>query len=64
MSKQKYQVGSLAHFQQSDPIIEGYDKAVKHAMPKSKHGDMGIWTTQKKGSDLVAIVHEGEIFRK
>jgi hypothetical protein len=60
-----YQVGKLQYFQKGDPEYNEFEKAIKHALENSKDGEVwAVWTGQKEGSDLKAIIYGGEVFSK
>lgn len=60
----QYQVGSLFLFDLTDPEFTTLDKALSHAIGLSKASIIGIWTSQDKGSELLYIVYNGEVFKK
>lgn len=60
----KYQVGYLIHFQKDDHEFDQLLDAVKYALEKSHLCPFGVWTSQKDGSELMAIVYQDEIFTK
>jgi hypothetical protein len=62
-----WQVGELIRFDPADPEFASLEAAIALARTESERSDKrvyGVWTGQDHGSELVAIVHQGEIFRK
>jgi hypothetical protein len=64
-----YQVGDLHHYGKDDPVFDNWDDAVKHAFTEiTGNGYLdiaaGIWSGQDEGSELLAIVYQGEVFKK
>ena len=65
-----YQVGDLLAFQENDPVFTGecaYSAALAQALTwseKNTDTPYGLWTSQDDGSELLAIVHNGEVFTK
>ena len=65
-----YQVGDLTAFQANDPVFTGecaYIQALTQALSRSVENQdtpYGLWTTPDDGSELLVIVHNGEVFTK
>lgn len=60
-----YQYGSLIFLKDDDPEVEDYQSAVDKAVELSwDDSAYGVWTGQRQGSDLLAIVYGGEVFEK
>ncbi len=60
-----YQVGYLLNWNANDPEFSTLGECfrfTKYEDPDMVH-TYGIWTGQKQGSELVAIVHEGQYFK-
>ena len=63
----KYQVGDLTAFMDNDPEFDTREAAFDYAATYSDdHYEdvLGIWTSQDDGSELIAIAHNGELFRR
>ncbi len=60
-----YQVGSLLYYKQDDPTFEDREEAIDYAVDWSVDDDAyGVWAGQDEGSELLAIVYQGEVFEK
>lgn len=60
-----YQVGKLEYFKEDDPEYTDYQEAIKHATDNSIDDSVwAVWTSQKEGSELKAIIYGGEVFEK
>lgn len=63
----RYQVGDLIYFQDSDPEFDEWQAAYVYALQLAEESDehlLGIWTSQEDGGELMAIVHQGDVFTK
>lgn len=61
-----WQVGELTRFDPADPELASKEEAIEMARIESRRHEeriYGVWTGQDHGSELVAIVYEGEVFR-
>lgn len=61
-----YQVGFLMQYESDDPEFDNWDDAVAQALKITGYLDhaAGIWSSQEKSSKLLAIVYQGEVFKK
>ena len=60
-----YQVGKLEYCERDDPNFENWKEAVDSAVDKSMDDSVyAIWRGQEEGSELLAIVYQGEVFEK
>jgi hypothetical protein len=62
----KYQIGNLIHYRMDDPIVDNWDDAIKEASDITGNGYLdiaaGIW--HPDSGELLAIVYQGEVFKK
>lgn len=58
----KYQSGNLRSPKQSDPEFDTYSEAFNHIKHESEIDAQGLWTGQQDGSELIAIVWEGQAY--
>jgi len=65
-----YQVGFLVGFSDEDPEFGSMEEAIAHAegleesVLETERRQVGIWSGQEEGSELLMICHEGEWFRR
>lgn len=67
----KYQVGKIQDLKEDDPLFNSLFEAYGYAIEKTTVSVMmwnntfwGVWTNQERGSELLAIVHNGDVFTK
>lgn len=60
-----YQVGKLEYPESDDPNFESRKDAVASAVEKSIDDSCyAVWRGQEEGSELLAIIYQGEVFEK
>lgn len=65
MPRAKYQVGFLMGYESDDPEYGDWDSALSYALHIGQIDEtIGIWSSQDEGSDLLAIIYQGEVFKK
>ena len=60
-----FQVGNLRDLLHDDPVFPTLSDALPEALARSRkaHSEFfGIWTAQDLGSELIAIIHDQEVF--
>lgn len=63
-----YQVGNLQCIDRGDPTFEHYHDAIRSALAWETEESwdpgetIGVWTSQEEGSELVAIIYQGQVF--
>ena len=63
----KYQVGKIQDLKPDDPTFDDIFTAYGHALredAKASGDFFGVWTDQESGSELLAIVHQGDVFTR
>ena len=61
-----YQTGDIRHLSAHDPEHADRASAERDALARSARdpeGFFGVWRGQDEGSELLAIAHEGSLFR-
>lgn len=60
-----YQIGKLQYPDPNDLTMDDFWEAINKATELSIDDCVyAVWTSQKEGSDLLAIVYMGEVFQK
>ena len=60
-----FQIGRLQFPEERDPIIDDYWEAVAEAERRSIDDSVwAVWTSQKEGSEIMAIIYGGAAYTK
>lgn len=61
-----YQTGDIRYLEDGDPVHSNRAEAEQAAIARSRadpDGFFGVWTGPDDGSELLAIVHAGRVYR-
>lgn len=62
-----FQIGQLQYPDKTDPSFDDYWEAVAEAENRNLKQDdsvWAVWTGQKEGSELMAIIYEGKAYTR